>query len=179
MRSGRSSWWWHGVDYAVPTMTYSKAAWGRQHCCLWSVDDRPACCTSSTLADSRCEASRACKRRPGFKPYAFAFPATTCQSFFGCPYLFLKCAKIATSTVFPLMNWSSNCGSGPAQLQHSQCTHQFHAVLQQRGQHFPHNHLCGAAIFTQSSHFITGLSLDHLVGNCYPQVNHSTWMEVQ
>lgn len=26
MRSGRSSWWWHGVDYAVPTVTDSKAA---------------------------------------------------------------------------------------------------------------------------------------------------------
>lgn len=26
MRSGRNSWWWHGVDYAVPTVTYSKAA---------------------------------------------------------------------------------------------------------------------------------------------------------
>lgn len=26
MRSGRSSWWWHWVDYAVPTVTYSKAA---------------------------------------------------------------------------------------------------------------------------------------------------------
>lgn len=37
----------------------------------------------------------------------------------------------------------------------------------------------GTTIFTQSSHFITGLSLDHLVGNCCPQVSHSTWMEVQ
>lgn len=26
MWSGRSSWWWHGVDYAVPTVTDSKAA---------------------------------------------------------------------------------------------------------------------------------------------------------
>lgn len=26
MWSGWSSWWWHGVDYAVPTVTYSKAA---------------------------------------------------------------------------------------------------------------------------------------------------------
>lgn len=71
MQSGRSSWWWHGVDYAVPTVTYSKAAWGRQHCCLWSADDRPACCTSSTLADSWCEGSRACTHWLGFHPYAF------------------------------------------------------------------------------------------------------------
>lgn len=28
MWSGWSSWWWHGVDYAVPTVTYSKTAEG-------------------------------------------------------------------------------------------------------------------------------------------------------
>lgn len=60
MWSGWSSWWWHGVDYAVPTVTYSKAARGRHHCCLWSVDDSPACCTSSTLASSWWEGSTAC-----------------------------------------------------------------------------------------------------------------------
>lgn len=32
---------------------------GRHHCCLWSVGDSPACCTSSTLASSWCEESRA------------------------------------------------------------------------------------------------------------------------
>lgn len=59
MWSGWSSWWWHGVDYAVPTVTYSKDAGEGVHCCPWSVDDRPACCTSSTLAVSWCEGSRA------------------------------------------------------------------------------------------------------------------------
>lgn len=60
---------------------------------------------------------------------------------------------------------------------HIQRTHPLHAVLQHIGQCCRHKR--GAAIFTQCSHFITGLSLDHLVGNCYPQVSHSTWMEVQ
>lgn len=58
MWSRWSSWWWHGVDYAVPTVTYSKGGRGRRHCCLWSVDDSPACCTSSTLATSWWEGSR-------------------------------------------------------------------------------------------------------------------------
>lgn len=36
-----------------------KGGQGRHHCCLWSVGDSPACCTSSTLASSWCEESRA------------------------------------------------------------------------------------------------------------------------
>lgn len=39
-----------------------KGGQGRHHCCLWSVGDSPACCTSSTLASSWCEGSRVCLR---------------------------------------------------------------------------------------------------------------------
>lgn len=35
-----------------------KGGWGRRRCCLWSVDDSLACCTSSTLTIAWCEGSR-------------------------------------------------------------------------------------------------------------------------
>lgn len=55
-----------------------KGGQGRHHCCLWSVGDSPACCTSSTLASSCCERSRACVQgrvqdMPGFDRYGGFF----------------------------------------------------------------------------------------------------------
>lgn len=77
MWSGWSSWWWHGVDYAVPTVTYSKAAEGG------TIVVSDLCMTALPVAPAphwRCHGERGAGR-------ACRDVYSTCQ---GCRYGLLK-----------------------------------------------------------------------------------------